>query len=739
MKSALAPLALLALAGAPACWAMTIEASDADDMTPVNRVLNLIKGLQKEVETDGKIEQKSYDKYACWCEATLERKAKDIADAKAKIAALSELILKLKGDLGAHSADIASLKKWIAENLAAQKEATEVRDKENAEFEAEKTENEQCIGALESAIKVLTGAGTFLEKKPAPGFLELRQAQFLSAAQDVRRVLRNPVALEAASKEDLEAVARFLKQPMEAAKGPSALQVGNNPFGEYAPQSTQIQGILKEMYDAFTADLEKDNAEESDKQKAFEEYIATKQKELATLNESLENQELDHATKTKDEADAQTDRDLTQKQLEEDEAFFEITKQTCRTKAQEWAERSRLRSEELVGINKAIEIIDSPESRAIFYNSSTTFLGLNSSAPPSFLQVAASGSSERSANSLLFRARAKAYSKLSSAASKYGDMGLARIATQVKAGGHFDKVITMIDEMIKFLRKEEAYDIEHRDRCQNGIDANKKDIAEAAHTIEVTAASIDEMNGKVKVMLEEIKQLERDISDTKMDLEERLEMRNKERYAFEQSVKDDVAAIDIVNRAIVALSAFYKKNKIELSFRQGPDVEYTIDKDKAPELAWGDEGGAYGGRKSDTGGLVAILETVVSDIQNEVDTARKDDATAEEEYEQERKAMLDLLHTQEEDKLATEKNVAETKVKIEEKTALHGQTTEELGVQNKLAATLGADCDWVKSHFESRREKRKTELDALAQAKAILAGAETGDASLLVFSTGTTA
>ena len=56
----------------------------------------------------------------------------------------------------------------------------------------------------------------------------------------------------------------------------SAAQVGQNPFGDYAPKSTMIQGILKGMYDAFTADIEKDNAEEAEKQKSFEELMATK-------------------------------------------------------------------------------------------------------------------------------------------------------------------------------------------------------------------------------------------------------------------------------------------------------------------------------------------------------------------------------------------------------------------------------------------------------------------------------
>merc|ERR1719352_1595032 len=83
------------------------------------------------------------------------------------------------------------------------------------------------------------------------------------------------------------------------------MQEGNNPFGDYAPQSTQIQGILKGMYDAFTAELEKDNAAEAESQKSFEELMATKAKEKATLEGSLEKQETDKASKEKSLAQAE--------------------------------------------------------------------------------------------------------------------------------------------------------------------------------------------------------------------------------------------------------------------------------------------------------------------------------------------------------------------------------------------------------------------------------------------------
>lgn len=43
--------------------------------TPMARVVKLIADLKAKVLVDGEKEQKSFDKYACWCEKTLERKA----------------------------------------------------------------------------------------------------------------------------------------------------------------------------------------------------------------------------------------------------------------------------------------------------------------------------------------------------------------------------------------------------------------------------------------------------------------------------------------------------------------------------------------------------------------------------------------------------------------------------------------------------------------------------------------
>jgi hypothetical protein len=165
----------------------------------------------------------------------------------------------LKGKLGELGASIKQLEKEIAENEEAQKEATEIREKENEDYTADRIEKQQCIGALEAAIKVLQGAGT-------KSMLEtIHEAQLLSVAESVKHVLRRMPESDALKTSDLNIVKAFVADPTKFLSGGfSGAQVDTtaaNPFGDYAPASTQIQGIMKGMYDSFTADLEKANAE----------------------------------------------------------------------------------------------------------------------------------------------------------------------------------------------------------------------------------------------------------------------------------------------------------------------------------------------------------------------------------------------------------------------------------------------------------------------------------------------
>merc|ERR550514_902834 len=102
-------------------------------------------------------------------------------------------------------------------------------------------------------------------------------------AGDLKHVLESPKSKGALSDADRELITRFVEKPEDFIPrhlgGLTLTQVNQNPFGDYAPQSGQIQGILKGLYDTFAAKLEKINVKEANAQKDYEALMATKKKE----------------------------------------------------------------------------------------------------------------------------------------------------------------------------------------------------------------------------------------------------------------------------------------------------------------------------------------------------------------------------------------------------------------------------------------------------------------------------
>merc|ERR1719410_2382529 len=259
--------------------------------------------------------------------------------------------------------------------------------------------------------------------------------------------------------------------------------------------------------------------------------MATKKKELETMELTLEKDQLDEADKTKKKAD---------------EAFFAETKTSCKIKAQEWSERSRLRTEELHGIQMGIKLLNNKISSAIFSRATTTLLQLTPGK----------------------HGRSQAYKKIRDVSRSTHKMALAQLAIKVKTGGALDDVIKSIDSMITVLRKEGMEDIAHRDRCQNAEGKNKNDMEDAEHEIKKSEKAIARMEDQVKTVKSQIKELDGEIAATEQEMEKQLELRNKEVADFKQALKDDADAIQILSETLAALSKFYKRNKIPLNLRQ---------------------------------------------------------------------------------------------------------------------------------------------------------------------------
>merc|ERR1712060_847929 len=124
----------------------------------------------------------------------------------------------------------------------------------------------------------------------------------------------------------------------------------------------------------------------------------------------------------------------------------------------------------------------------------------------------------------------------------------------------------------------------------------------------------------------------------------------------------------------------------------------------------------YGGRSAETHGVVEILRMLKEDLEKEIQTSREDDAAAEAQYEKERADMQNTLDSQLALKINTERQLGAVAESIHDTNKFKDAEQNDLDVENKLTTAINRDCAWVRSHFQTRRDKRKAEIDGLVDA-----------------------
>jgi len=664
--------------------------------SPIGRVVELIEGLKSKIQADGKAEQQVYDKYACWCEKTTARKAAAIEDAKVKIEELSKNILTLNGRLGSYGAEIQKLNKDIVENKESTATSEEMRKTEHEEYVKSKAALEQAVANLEKAIKTLT-AGT---SGFTPAMVETRMLTVAAGVRGAMHLYANKDAEDMQfNKDGMDTVKSFLANPA------ALLSTKANPAtGTYNTQSGAIQGILSEMYEQFQRDLVSQQEEEDQKQADFEELHATKMADLNLLENTLTKKTLEQGEDTKQLAEDSQDRKETDTQLKTDEAFFTTAKENCKQKADNWAERSRLRTEELAGINQALAILTSPESKATFESSDSTFVQLS-------VQQMGAG-------------RTSAFNILKKTATKTNSLRLAALASTLYTSGHFDAVIVDINKMIAALREEEKADIAHKDWCETQQKSAASKNENLEYDKDQLSKKIQRAEGAKAGLQDEITKTETEMSDQEAAMQENLDNRNAEHEQFQQAAKDDSDAVMLIGKAIEALSAFAKNNDLAL-VKVHQEPEYKGNPDTAPEEVGG--GKAYGGRSSEGGGIVMILEMIKEDIEKEMKTSSKEEGDADAAFRKQRAESTECMDAFKAKVVSLGEAVAGKMKEISEASTVLGDKEASKTATDDFLTELKPNCDWIGRTYDSRMDQRKAEMDGLENAKNVLAGAG-GDA-----------
>merc|ERR1719169_368970 len=101
----------------------------ADSVSPVVRVVNLLKGLSAQVEKEGKIEEGLYEDFVCWGKSVISEKTDSNAAAKSRIDELAAYIADLDSGRVELTSERADLEKEVADLMADMETSTALRNK----------------------------------------------------------------------------------------------------------------------------------------------------------------------------------------------------------------------------------------------------------------------------------------------------------------------------------------------------------------------------------------------------------------------------------------------------------------------------------------------------------------------------------------------------------------------------------------------------------------------------------
>merc|ERR1719271_1894042 len=154
---------------------------------------------------------------------------------------------------------------------------------------------ETTLNALQRALEVLSGAGTKTSLLESSSHETLR-----IAAKGVDKVLTKlPNIDRLLSPKQLKLIRMFSKDPAEFYDQKA------QKAASYNPASSTILGILKDMYDTFSANLEKNTETEAVAYKNYETLMGVKGNEMAHHMKERQKKEAEKAAAEEEQAQTQ--------------------------------------------------------------------------------------------------------------------------------------------------------------------------------------------------------------------------------------------------------------------------------------------------------------------------------------------------------------------------------------------------------------------------------------------------
>eukprot|EP00931_Biecheleriopsis_adriatica_P077799 TRINITY_DN51293_c0_g1_i1.p1 TRINITY_DN51293_c0_g1~~TRINITY_DN51293_c0_g1_i1.p1 ORF type:complete len:698 (+),score=241.31 TRINITY_DN51293_c0_g1_i1:135-2096(+) len=644
---------------------------------PITKVVNLLKGMQEQLEKEGKDDEDQNDKLTCWCDKNEEDMTKTITESDETIETQTASVKQNTALDARLKQEIRQLTKEINANQNTIETAKVLRADQVKAFEKREDAIIENLDAVSKAYTTLSNS-------------------FLQTPEDLRSIARLKKFVdsnynnlrEKNTRADMMMLEEFLKEPSRFGKGGSAFLQRQGE--EVGISDDTIIGILKTMKDDFTADLKEARDEDLKLQTSYQELLDAKNKEVKAGQVQKETKEEQKAEAVQKVITGKQDIKAATASKADAETYLATVRAKCKESKAEYNERMTMRQEEMTAVNKAVEVLDADDAHATFKRAL------------SLLQESEDSSSSP---------REERAAEVLSAAGKHtGKQALITLGMKAKSVG-LTKVLKAMEDMYAALKQEQKDEIAQKDECIKDLDANDASTASNTQSKGGLEVRVQELESDISEKTQEISLLQADVDEMNEQKKASTVNREKEHSEFQAVIADQKTTQRLLTKAMGVLKAFYEKEEEAKLVQIG--VHSQVETDKPAAL---------GDYKKSTGGtgVITLLQQIKEDsqrMQHEAEEAEKSSLKAYNELMADTDAAIasktkDISHKNGK-KSGFEAELSQTKQNLR-------GTKDELANLAKTNYALHEECDFVMKNFELRQRTRMTEMKALQEAKVIL-------------------
>jgi len=373
----------------------------------------------------------------------------------------------------------------------------------------------------------------------------------------------------------------------------------------------------------------------------------------------------------------------------------------CDKKKEDFDARQKLRAEEIEALEKAIEILNSSAIKGAAEKHLPSMLQAKAVNATALIQVR---SRKLPGNQLYVAAF------LNDQAQKLGSRILSSLAMKIEADP-FAKIKKLIEELIARLMQEALDEATHKGWCDSEMATNEHTRKEKSAMVDSLTAQIDELTADMAKLTEEIQELVFSVAELDAAVAKATTIRNEEKVKNTETVKDAQEAQKAVKEALKVLKDFYAKAAEATSFLQkkGPEEDAPESFDKP-----------YKGMGAESGGVIGMLEVILSDFERLESETTASEGQAASEYDT-------FMGDSAVDKAQKTKEIDHKQTKKENEAAALVEAKDDLEANQKMLdkalksyEELKGACISEPMSFEERDALRKEEIESLKEALNIL-------------------